>query len=74
MKNKQLVYGAIIVGIAILLMSMKSKPKKRGYTISVPPPEKLTEQQFNQQSGASLMDTLLKGSIFNRIHGFPDTY
>ena len=73
MKNKNLIYGAVLIGIAILLVSMKKKPAKRGYTISVPPPEKLTAEQYSQQSGASLMDTLLHGGLFNKV-GFPDTY
>jgi hypothetical protein len=72
-KNQVLIYGAVLIGVAFFLMSMKKKPVKRGYTINVPPPEKLTAQQYSQQSGASLMDSLLKGSLFNRIKGFPDT-
>jgi hypothetical protein len=72
-KNQVLIYGAVLVGVAILFMSMKKKPVKRKYTINVPEPEKLTANQYAQQSGATLMDTLLKGSLFNRIKGFPDS-
>jgi hypothetical protein len=72
-KNQVLIYGAVLIGVAILFMSMKKKPVKRAYTINVPEPEKLTANQYAQQSGATLMDTLLKGSLFNRIKGFPDS-
>lgn len=46
MNNKGLIIALVGVG-AILLLSQK-KNKKRAYTIDVPPPTKITEQQFRQ--------------------------
>lgn len=45
MKNKGLILALVGVG-AFLLLSAKKKPKRRAYTITVPPPEKITEQEF----------------------------
>lgn len=47
MKNKGLILALIGVG-AFFLLSAKKKPKKRAYTISVPPPEKITAEQYKQ--------------------------
>jgi hypothetical protein len=46
MKNKGLIY-LLLAGGVILLLSMK---KAKGYTIDVPAPEKISEEQFNKPS------------------------
>lgn len=51
MKNKGLVIA--LVGAGALLLLAASKKKKRAYTIDVPPPTKISEQEFRQ--GASLV-------------------
>lgn len=45
MKNKGLVLVLLGAG-ALLLLSAKAKPKRKPYKIIVPPPEKITEEQF----------------------------
>ena len=47
MKKKYLIWIALIGG-AYLLMAMKKK--KKGYKITVPEPDKITEQEFYSQS------------------------
>jgi len=51
MKNKGLLIALVGAG-AILLLTASTK-KKRSYTIDVPPPTKISEQEFRQ--GASLV-------------------
>lgn len=70
---------------ALILLSMKAKPKKRAYTIDVPPPEKITEQEFNQpaqapgllQKIAPVVKSVIKKAKERRAArkmGFPDVY
>jgi hypothetical protein len=48
MKNKNLLL--IGLGIGAYYLIMRQKPK-RGYTINVPPPQKITEEQFRKGQG-----------------------
>ena len=48
MKKETLVLVALGVGAVLLLSAKKKAPKKRGYKIIVPPPEKITAEQFKQ--------------------------
>lgn len=55
MKNKTLIY-LLLVGGAVLFIAAKKKPR---YSIEVPDPDKITEDQFNNPSGKkSIIDKL----------------
>lgn len=47
MKNKALIY-VLLAGGVILLLSAKKKAK--GYTITVPEPEKITQAEYEQKT------------------------
>jgi hypothetical protein len=49
MKNKNLLLIGLGIGAYYLLM--KQSKSKRGYTIQVPPPQKITEEQFRKGQG-----------------------
>ena len=54
MKNKGLLIALVGAGALLLLTASK---KKRAYTIDVPPPQKITEEQFRK--GTSIVEKAL---------------
>jgi hypothetical protein len=80
MKNKALLYYFLIGGAAYYFI-YKSKTKKKGYTITVPEPTKISEQEFNKkaavvktifQKGAPIVKKLLKKK--KTVGNFPTTF
>jgi hypothetical protein len=63
MKNKGLLIVLIGAGAYYLLMAQKNKP--RAYTINVPPPERITEEQFRQGQGIVKKAVPVVKSIFS---------
>jgi hypothetical protein len=79
MKNKALLTYLLIGGAAYYFIYM-SKTKKKGYTITVPEPTKISEQEFRQkapvktifQKAAPIVKKLFKKK---KVAGeFPDTF
>lgn len=80
MKNKALFYYLLIGGAAYYFI-YKSKTKKKGYTITVPEPTKISEQEFNKkaavvktifQKAAPIVKKLLKKK--KTVGNFPTTF
>lgn len=80
MKNKALLYYLLIGGAAYYFI-YKSKTKKKGYTITVPEPTKISEQEFNKkpidvktifQKAAPIVKKLFKKKKV--VGNFPDTF
>ena len=83
--KKQTLLLLALAGGALILLSMKAKPKKRAYTIEVPEPEKITQQQYEKataQPGLLQKITPVVKSIVKKAKekraarkmGFPDLY
>jgi len=79
MKNKALLTYLLIGGAAYYFI-YKSKAKKKGYTITVPEPTKISEQEFNKlapvktifQKTAPIVKKLFKKK--KAVGNFPDTF
>lgn len=86
MKNKTLLYLLLLGGAVLLISATK---KKSGYSIDIPEPEKITEEEFNKPKPKRLIDipkTITKEKIEavkrilkiqgrrGQIKGFPDTF
>jgi hypothetical protein len=78
MKNKALLTYLLIGGAAYYFI-YKSKAKKKGYTITVPEPTKISEQEFNKapvktifQKAAPIVKKLFKKK--KAVGNFPDTF
>ena len=76
MKKKYLIWVALIGG-AYLLMAMKKK--KKGYKITVPEPDKITEEEFYSTSQKLIeqeppAQTSTDQSMFGFVGRFPDLY
>ena len=79
MKNKALLYYLLVGGAAYYFI-LKSKAKKKGYTITVPEPTKISEQEFKKpaavktifQKAAPVVKKLFKKK--KAVGNFPDTF
>ena len=79
MKNKALLYYLLVGGAAYYFI-YKSKAKKKSYTITVPEPTKISEQEFKQkapvktifQKAAPIVKKLFKKK--KAVGNFPDTF
>ena len=79
MKNKALLTYLLIGGAAYYFI-YKSKTKKKGYTITVPEPTKINEQEFNKaaavktifQKAAPIVKKLFKKK--KAVGNFPNTF
>jgi hypothetical protein len=80
MKNKALLTYLLIGGAAYYFIYM-SKNKKKGYTITVPEPTKISEKEFNKkpidvktifQKAAPIVKKLFKKK--KAVGQFPDTF
>ena len=84
-KKKVIIYVALLLGVGYFLIKKlsKSKPvitpinRTRAYSIVVPAPEKLTENQYDQSSTDNksieqMRIDFLKASG-NYVQGFPDS-
>jgi hypothetical protein len=63
MKNKGLLLVLLGAGAYYLLVAQKSK--QRAYTINVPPPQRITEEQFRQGQGIVKKAVPVVKSIFS---------
>lgn len=79
MKNKALLYYLLVGGAAYYFI-YKSKTKKKGYTITVPEPIKISEQEFRQkvpvktifQKAAPVVKKIFKKK--KAVGNFPTTF
>ena len=69
MKNKNtalIIGGLAVIGIGYYFYMKSKKPVRKGYTITVPPPTKITASQYYAQTSATKEPSLLSSvlSIF----------
>lgn len=75
MKKQYLILLALLGG-AYILMAMKNK--KKGYKITVPEPDKITEEEFYKET-PKLVENIQQQvaqdqSIYGYVGRFPDVY
>jgi len=72
MKKNTLIYLGIAAGIYLLLAMKK---KKKGYKITVPEPDKITEEQFYQEAAQPVQpDVQVQSNVDQSIYGFVGRY